>query len=428
MHRDRICQRLISLKMLKSAPDAPLLSQHIIDVLASEFGISGGKILGITNDRAAVNGAALNLLAPWCGAAVKVPCFSHTLANCGKAIEAPAVTRFFAKWNIVVSHSIKAGLLFKEIAQERPLCCSKTRWFSSYEQYAQLMRLAVHVPVFLDQLIARKICDKSAAAAKARLTNQFWLEVGAGAVVCAAFGVALLTIFTYSSCFFLQLAAVVDCFGLFAATCYDLETDAFIAPRVYDRIVALWNHVHLLNAPNLHARASSISGLDNGVFLANINIGMSAIKPGIEYFVSKFFSNDAPLKVAMGIFKAARWFDAERAINLQQENLLEELKSLPFLSADLINGMIHELPTYLALHGAVPDLEKFWKVAKARLPFWSEAAFLVALLQPSSGCVERVFSLLRNLFTNRQECALEDYVQGSVKLTYNQNRRLGEAE
>jgi len=307
MHRDRICQRLISLKMLKSAPDAPLLSQHIIDVLASEFGISGGKILGITNDRAAVNGAALNLLAPWCGAAVKVPCFSHTLANCGKAIEAPAVTRFFAKWNIVVSHSIKAGLLFKEIAQERPLCCSKTRWFSSYEQYAQLMRLAVHVPVFLDQLIARKICDKSAAAAKARLTNQFWLE----------------------------LAAVVDCFGLFAATCYDLETDAFIAPRVYDRIVALWNHVHLLNAPNLHARASSISGLDNGVFLANINIGMSAIKPGIEYFVSKFFSNDAPLKVAMGIFKAARWFDAERAINLQQENLLKELKSLPFLSAAL---------------------------------------------------------------------------------------------
>jgi hypothetical protein len=109
---------------------------------------------------------------------------------------------------------------------------------------------------------------------------------------------------------------------------------------------------------------------------------------------------------------------------------LKSVKSLPFLSADLIYGMIHELPTDLASHAAVPDLEKFWKVAKARLPFWSEAAFLVALLQPSSGCVECVFSLLRNLrvFTNRQECALEDYVQGSVKLTYNQNRRLGEAE
>jgi hypothetical protein len=107
---------------------------------------------------------------------------------------------------------------------------------------------------------------------------------------------------------------------------------------------------------------------------------------------------------------------------------LKSVKSLPFLSADLIYGMIHELPTDLASHAAVPDLEKFWKVAKARLPFWSEAALLVALLQPSSGCVERVFSLLRNLFTNRKECALEDYVQGSVQLMYNQNRRLGEAK
>ena len=61
---------------------------------------------------------------------------------------------------------------------------------------------------------------------------------------------------------------------------------------------------------------------------------------------------------------------------------MKSVKSLPFLSADLIYGMIHELPTDLASHAAVPVLEKFWKVAKARLPFWSEAAFLVALLQP----------------------------------------------
>jgi hypothetical protein len=48
---------------------------------------------------------------------------------------------------------------------------------------------------------------------------------------------------------------------------------------------------------------------------------------------------------------------------------------------------------------------------------------MVALIQPSSACVERVFSLLRNLFNDRQNSSLQDFVEGSVRLAYNLSQR-----
>jgi hypothetical protein len=125
------------------------------------------------------------------------------------------------------------------------------------------------------------------------------------------------------------------------------------------------------------------------------------------------------------VFEAARWFDPERAGSLSQQSILTSLEALPFLKRELVNKMIDELPTYLALLGLAPDLELYWRNNSRRLPAWSEAAFLVSLLQPSSGCVERAFSLLRNLFTDRQRSTLEDYIEGSVKLAYNERQRAG---
>ena len=50
---------------------------------------------------------------------------------------------------------------------------------------------------------------------------------------------------------------------------------------------------------------------------------------------------------------------------------------------------------------------------------WAEATRKVLLLQPSSVAAERVFSLLFNSFSSRQDSSLEDYVELSVTIQYN---------
>ena len=53
------------------------------------------------------------------------------------------------------------------------------------------------------------------------------------------------------------------------------------------------------------------------------------------------------------------------------------------------------------------------------LPNWSSICKSVLLVQPSSATAERVFSILTNSFTDRQEHSLKDYIETSVMLQYN---------
>ena len=54
-----------------------------------------------------------------------------------------------------------------------------------------------------------------------------------------------------------------------------------------------------------------------------------------------------------------------------------------------------------------------------RLPHWSQTARLLSLVQPSSATAERVFSLLKASFNDRQLSPLEDELEASIMLYYN---------
>ena len=60
----------------------------------------------------------------------------------------------------------------------------------------------------------------------------------------------------------------------------------------------------------------------------------------------------------------------------------------------------------------------WWRGHESQLLKWAKACSLVLLVQPSSTAAERVFSLLSNSFSSRQESSLEDYVELSVMLQY----------
>lgn len=71
-------------------------------------------------------------------------------------------------------------------------------------------------------------------------------------------------------------------------------------------------------------------------------------------------------------------------------------------------------------------IENFWRGKRYQLPAWHNFARHVAILQPSSASVERVFSLLQSTFSDRQTRTLEDYVQTSIMLQFH-DRKLTDA-
>ena len=75
--------------------------------------------------------------------------------------------------------------------------------------------------------------------------------------------------------------------------------------------------------------------------------------------------------------------------------------------------------------GAVIETEEgkvqWWATHYIALPNWSAAVKKILLVQPGSASAERVFSLLQNAFSKQQDAALEETVEASVMLRYNDN-------
>lgn len=63
-------------------------------------------------------------------------------------------------------------------------------------------------------------------------------------------------------------------------------------------------------------------------------------------------------------------------------------------------------------------VEDFWSRHKL-LPAWTEFAHIVFLLQPTSACVERAFSVLKYIMGDQQVASLQDKIEASLMLRYN---------
>ena len=63
-------------------------------------------------------------------------------------------------------------------------------------------------------------------------------------------------------------------------------------------------------------------------------------------------------------------------------------------------------------------VEAFWSTHKL-LPAWTEFAHLVFLLQPTSACAERAFSILKYIMGDQQVSLLIDKIEASLMLKYN---------
>ena len=102
---------------------------------------------------------------------------------------------------------------------------------------------------------------------------------------------------------------------------------------------------------------------------------------------------------------------------------VDSLLVFPFLNQeDILAGLKAEPPTYIAKCSDISSdvaVGEWWKRNAQDLPKWSEAARQVLLLQPSSAAAEQFFPLLTASFTQQQHNSLNDYVETSVMLQYN---------
>ena len=69
------------------------------------------------------------------------------------------------------------------------------------------------------------------------------------------------------------------------------------------------------------------------------------------------------------------------------------------------------------------DVLEWWKNNSVELPYWSQAAQWIFLVQPSSAAAERVFFIL-NRIGDTLANSLEDYVESTVMLKYNKCKNL----
>ena len=146
-----------------------------------------------------------------------------------------------------------------------------------------------------------------------------------------------------------------------------------------------------------------------------------------QYFLEKV---NVQFYDVMYAFRAARLCCPVQVQGLRPSlESLEMLRKFPFLDDDgTIAGLGEELPNYLALADgtaiqAEEDKVKWWARNASTLPRWAAVVKKILVVQPSSAAAERVFSLMNGCFSKQQEAALEETLEASVMLKYNDGQR-----
>jgi hypothetical protein len=68
-------------------------------------------------------------------------------------------------------------------------------------------------------------------------------------------------------------------------------------------------------------------------------------------------------------------------------------------------------------------LIEFWKCNAEKFPATAKAFKLAALLPTSSAAIERLFSILRDLYSDQQTRMLESHIRASTMIKYNHSTR-----
>ena len=386
--------------MLVKSMTGEEIARELVNILSVEYGVSVERLLACMHDRASANGVAMRTIKVLYPNIINIGCYSHTLDHVGERFVTPVLDEFIRLWISLFAHSPRTRFAWKERTGKSMPSFSDTRWWSRWEVCNQVLCQFGDVLPFL-----KEHPDFSPATTRKLiqlLTDQEKL------------------IYLH-----LELASVVDAGEIFVKSTYELEGDDQLIFKCYEVICALQAFIHLDQFPNLVAVATNIcctttDHSDHSAVQQLINYGKLCIKPGFNYFVDKF---QGELSSSVEIFKVAQLFIPSKISELVLlSDDLDQLKVIPFLKENVLKSMKEELSTYISKATGVNvsiNVLEWWGKHSDELVSWASLVKDMVLVQPSSAAAERVFSMLRNSFCPKQYHSLQDYVQCSLMLQYN---------
>jgi hypothetical protein len=335
----------------------------------------------------------------------------------GDRFQIPLLKKLEESFNGACKLSTKAKNLFVQIVRTTPNSGTRIRWWSRWENYNMIMENYPAFQMWLDRLENEAMCENTVQSMRELIYGEQRDELE------------------------VEMATVVDLGARLVKATYVLEGDSFLAPSVYNVLreneifltlmkdaLARREDAFLEHMPNTRAHLQRLAAAivdveERGQWFSRMKAKIkSIIRPMLDYYLERFKEEDGLLSHQILLFKRLRLFDPfqakDLAVNADQLNLLRDYD----IFEDKVDGLVAELPAYLRL---IENLQEpvadilLWFKAQNELPTWYACSKICALIQPSSGASERVFSLLKHAQDRSQTRMLEDYLEASVMIHYN---------
>ena len=101
---------------------------------------------------------------------------------------------------------------------------------------------------------------------------------------------------------------------------------------------------------------------------------------------------------------------------------LGDLLSTKVITDKMVCELRAEWDTFVRLADKCVEHESvlaFFELHKKELPMFARVSQILSVYATSSAACERVFSMLRTMFGDKQESSLEDYKAAAVQVKYN---------
>jgi hypothetical protein len=424
------------------------IAAEIVYILQRVYQIDPDLVGGFSFDRASSNLAAIKMLQVIYTKSFALPCGSHSLDHVGERVTQRAnfIRKFFEALNGLFGKSPKATDLWRSIAGSSFPSHSDTRWWSQYEVYVYMFVNRFARDDFITQAKQHQFCDS--AYVKRLYEVTFGSKDGED--------------WKYTE---LELISVIETMRPFVCITYLNEGDGLPVLFFYDALKFLQQFIEQSHFPLTDAVIATLVGDEVPAAVAQKtqeykDYSNFLTRKAFRYFNENLLAGDVGEKLPF--FKACRLLNpshikalvAAHSLPGLQDHVRRELTALAHLVPEQKIGMLlSELPAYVnlsneyagnwlfkpptpwnsfddvksfkkKLHESVGlEVLAFWKQHSELIPKWAELAAEIFILAPSSAAVERLFSLLRDKFDEKNlQRSLLDFVETSLLLRYNSRK------
>jgi len=473
--------RLLACTTFEKHMTGKQLMTYLQKLILTVYAFEGENILGGPRDGSSVNGAAAVRLTSAFPRFCDLICLPHTLSCAGDRIGLTTLDIFMTAWVSLVSPPGPAHMLWLSLTGYAPKSYSETRWHSKAECAIAILDKRRHLPAFMRALRTNDIggshtntmCDIVQNEERQLILEMAALRDAGRPIVRATFrlegtGLEILLAHDEINALLERGAALADSTrngGLMQQTDALLEEYSRIevgqlvqrnVKNAYSRgtdvqhgtitavedgaVTVDWSdsrtatrseaHIETLPSADVEPLLNSWAAARRAELVAAVSPAYGYLRGRVEGDCSDIYS----LVDTMKLLDAVRIFDP-MFVKLHRARLsddsVRQLCELPaFDDASLCSGLLEEASSYAALVASdeidrsdskrfTEDVLSWWRVNGSKIPTWSKCARIGFAYKPSSAQAERVFSMLKAMFTPQQMAALMDMVQGSIMMRYN---------